>query len=122
MKSTPELLLNPPSLWAQYQFEREGVRCFEFDFGFISFFYGEDGRVHIIDLFVRKDLREMHLAASMADLVGAEASKIGVKEMIGYVAPLDRNAATNEKVLKAYGMEYYKDAQDGRKMFKKEIA
>lgn len=121
MKNIRDLLASSPSLWAQYYLERERIHSFEFDFGFISFFYHEDGRVHIVDIFVKKALRIMGIAADMADLVGVEASKIGIREMVGYVAPLDKNAETNEKVLKAYGMEYFKDAPDGRKMFKKEI-
>jgi len=99
------------SLYGQYIKERLGRGILETEDGFATFDYITDDTVYIVDLYVVPEKRRSHVAANLADKIVEQAIKDGKKFLLGSVDLGAKGAEDSIKVLQAYGMTLYKEAQ-----------
>jgi ribosomal protein S18 acetylase RimI-like enzyme len=95
------------SLYAQYLQERTNRGILEIEDGFATFDY-IDNYVYIIDLYVKPEKRNSHVASELADKICEQALKDGKEFLLGSVDANAKGADISHKVLKAYGMVEYK--------------
>lgn len=107
------------SLWARYFLEREGVECIEEEYAVAS--YKIEGEVcYLQDVYIVPEKRQMGLASSIADRVGALAKEKGCKYLVSSVCFKDPHVDRNIKVLHGYGMSVLR-GEGTMLYFKKEL-
>lgn len=107
------------SLYKDYLEERTDIEILEREDGFATYsISGEE--CYIRDIFVVKEKRNQHAAASMANEISDIAISRGCKYLTGTVSPTAKGSDVSLKVLMAYGMKLY-SAQNNLIIFKKDI-
>lgn len=101
------------SLYADYLKERTYDEIVEFDYGFATYRYIDEGKsVYIVDIYVTPEAREKGYAAKMADQIAAIAKERGCTSMVGTVAPSAKGSSISLEVLMSYGMRLQSAAND----------
>lgn len=108
------------SLYAEYIKERLGDRIVEVDEGFASYRFLNETQCYIVDIYIRPESRNKHLAASLADRIAEIAKVHGRSELLGSVVPTAKGSTESLKVLLGYGMRL-SHCEANLIIFKKEI-
>lgn len=100
-------------LYADYLEERTNdfILCHE-GYGFATYRYLNDKQVYIVDVFVSKEHRKLHIATQLADEIVLRAKEKGCVELIMTVVPSTKNSTTSLAVVLAYGMLLKSASQD----------
>lgn len=94
------------SLYAKYIKEREGKEIIELENGFATYRFLNE-HVYIEDIFVEKEHRKDHLAASMADIIADIARKRNYSKILGSTCLNAQNPTISLKVLLSYGFKLH---------------
>lgn len=95
------------NLWKDYLKEREGLEVLEKEHGFATYIF-RTFDCYIQDIYVVPEKRNSKFASHLADEVCQIAKEKGFKTLTGSVDLRASSYATSEKVLKGYGMRFYK--------------
>lgn len=108
------------SLYAEYLAERAEVSIIESEVGFATYeFIGTDSCL-IKDIYVRPEVRKLHVAAKMADEIAAIARREGCTKLLGTVCPAARGATASIQVLLSYGFRL-QSSRDNFIIFEKDL-
>lgn len=109
------------SLYAQYITERTNDKIIELPQGFATYrYYPQTKSCYIIDIYVKPEHRNSHIASEMANMIASEAKNEGYTSLIGTVAPSAKNSTASLQVLISYGMKLDSCERDVI-VFKKDI-
>jgi len=107
-------------MYADYLKERTGDDLIQSEKGFATFRFIDEKTVYLVDLFVKKEFRNIGEANFLADQVCALAKQKGCNKLIGTVAPNTNGATANLKHLLGYGMSLVR-SDTSLIVFEKEI-